>query len=703
MAEGNNNASQGRQHNGGRKPGSGRPGYRGGGRYSQHGNGGNRQHRGYQPRHRDGQGGDGERRHDGVRYGSGDGERRYNGDGRRGGQRGDRAFHHGNGQGNRSGYRHANGRRDHEERRDGNPRYRDNRGERYEHNDRNDRHEYRGKGQGNRDGYRSRNDRGDFRGGNRDNAHGGRDGYRGNNHGGNRDGYRGGQRGEQGRGDARHTRHQDAERREFTPQEKREYREAKRGEYMSKPRRNSDGTMSFPSQNPYTNRRPDEPKMPKGLEWSMLSKDERERLRGLSKEHAENIGLHILAAYAQEENDPKNALEHAKWAAHQASRIDFARETLAFVAYRQGDYKLAMREFRTAYRMNGFLDYLPFIADCERGVGSPKKAIEIALSDDAKQLRGEAKAEMFLVYAGALGDLEHWDKAVEIVHTLGRSKGLSGAYRMRAVQAEQFFLEQAGRTDEAMALDGLLDRLEMQYADVDEDESDDDVVIDYDLQTMSEDVMDDLGISEDEAAFAPEDEHDDADGETAGTDAAVDGDVADGESAAGGTGDGDAGGSGDESDDEPAGDVEGDAMSADADAETNDDGASADADDDAPMSIQEEYERILAEAGIDDESDDDADAEDAAPVNVQEGDADQADAVDATDSADADVAVDADNADDVAGDSATAASADGETEDVAVADDEFADDEEAAASSDQPTPDDGQGDDMAASAESDEA
>ena len=74
--------------------------------------------------------------------------------------------------------------------------------------------------------------------------------------------------------------------------------------------------------------------------------------------------------------------------------------------------------FRTAYRMNGFLDYLPFIADCERGVGNPKKAIELAMSDDAKYLRGEAKAEMFLVYAGALGDLEMWDKAVEYWKTL---------------------------------------------------------------------------------------------------------------------------------------------------------------------------------------------------------------------------------------------------------------------------------------------
>ena len=237
----------------------------------------------------------------------------------------------------------------------------------------------------------------------------------------------------------------------------------------------------------------------------MLSKEERERLRGLSKEHAENIGLHILAAYALEEKDPKLALEHAKWAAHQASRIDFSRETLAFIAYRQGDYKLALREFRTAYRMNGFLDYLPFIADCERGVGNPKKAVEVALSDDAKMLKGEAKAEMFLVYAGALGDLGLWDKAIDIVHTLGRSKGLTGEYRMRAVQAEQNFLEQCGRHVKASALDGLLDRLELQYADADDDEETDDVVIDHDMERFSDDELDMLGISDDDAQYAPDD------------------------------------------------------------------------------------------------------------------------------------------------------------------------------------------------------
>lgn len=512
--------SRGKSYGNHKSYGSGRPGNRGGKGFKPRGNGGKSYghksggfhnddrkggyrkgngggyRRGDRDFHRDGEGEGQERRfHNGPRKFNRDGERR---DDRRGGYRGNRGDNpRYQRDGERSGFRH-------DDRRDGERRNFRHDGDRRDF--RRDDGERRGGRNFHKDGERRDFRRDDRRGERRD---GERRNFR-------RDDRRDGGRRDFRRDNQRRDFHKDRdqrpegeERREFTREEKMEYREAKRGEYLSKPRRNSDGTMSFPSQNPYTHRRPGEPKMPKGIEWSMLSTDDRERLRGLSKEHAENIGLHILAAYTLEERDPELALEHAKWVAHQASRIDFARETLAFVAYRQGDYKLALREFRTAFRMNGFLDYLPFIADCERGMGEPKKAIETAMSDDAKYLRGESKAEMFLVYAGALGDLELWDKAIEIVHTLGRSKGLAGEYRMRAVQAEQYFLEQAGRSDEAVALDQLLDKLELQYADAEEDETSDDLVIEYDMQELNDELMDKLGISEDDAQYAPEDEDED--------------------------------------------------------------------------------------------------------------------------------------------------------------------------------------------------
>lgn len=573
--------SRGKSYGNHKSYGSGRPGNRGGKGFKPRGNGGKSYghksggfhnddrkggyrkgngggyRRGDRDFHRDGEGEGQERRfHNGPRKFNRDGERR---DDRRGGYRGNRGDNpRYQRDGERSGFRH-------DDRRDGERRNFRHDGDRRDF--RRDDGERRGGRNFHKDG-----DRRDFR---RDDRRGERrDGERRNFR---RDDRRDGDRRDFRRDNQRRDFHKDRdqrpegeERREFTREEKMEYREAKRGEYLSKPRRNSDGTMSFPSQNPYTHRRPGEPKMPKGIEWSMLSTDDRERLRGLSKEHAENIGLHILAAYTLEERDPELALEHAKWVAHQASRIDFARETLAFVAYRQGDYKLALREFRTAFRMNGFLDYLPFIADCERGMGEPKKAIETAMSDDAKYLRGESKAEMFLVYAGALGDLELWDKAIEIVHTLGRSKGLAGEYRMRAVQAEQYFLEQAGRSDEAVALDQLLDKLELQYADAEEDETSDDLVIEYDMQELNDELMDKLGISEDDAQYAPEDEDEDdseavdENGET-NDETQLDAEVAK---------------EGAESDDEPAGDGENTGNSEESNADQTEDETESAADSD---------------------------------------------------------------------------------------------------------------------------
>lgn len=512
--------SRGKSYGNHKSYGSGRPGNRGGKGFKPRGNGG----KSYG--HKSG-GFHNDDRKGGYRKGNGGGYRRGDRDFHRAGESEgqERRFHNGPRKFNRDGERRDDRRGGYRGNRGDNPRYqRDGERSGFRHDDRRDgeRRNFRHDGDrrdfrrddGERRGGRNFHKDGDRRDFRRDDRRGERrDGERRNFR---RDDRRDGDRRDFRRDNQRRDFHKDRdqrpegeERREFTREEKMEYREAKRGEYLSKPRRNSDGTMSFPSQNPYTHRRPGEPKMPKGIEWSMLSTDDRERLRGLSKEHAENIGLHILAAYTLEERDPELALEHAKWVAHQASRIDFARETLAFVAYRQGDYKLSLREFRTAFRMNGFLDYLPFIADCERGMGEPKKAIETAMSDDAKYLRGESKAEMFLVYAGALGDLELWNKAIEIVHTLGRSKGLAGEYRMRAVQAEQYFLEQAGRSDEAVALDQLLDKLELQYADAEEDETSDDLVIEYDMQELNDELMDKLGISEDDAQYAPEDEDED--------------------------------------------------------------------------------------------------------------------------------------------------------------------------------------------------
>lgn len=378
-----------------------------------------------------------------------------------------------------------------DDRRDGGRRFdRDDRrsgGKRFDRDDRRDFHRDGDRRDFHRDGDRRDFKRDDRReGGNPRYAHDDRRSFRGD-----RDGDRGFRRDdrertnhdsyEKGRGDSR----------DF--QREHRFRRDSDANYRGG-RRNSDGTVSYPSQNPYKARRPNEPVMPEGMMWNMLSEDERERLRGLSKEHAENIGLHILAADSLVDTDPKAALEHAKWVAHQASRVDFARETYALVAYRTGEYETALREFRTAYRMNGYPDYLPFMADCERALGHPEKAVELAMSEDAKRLTADSKAEMFIVYAGALGDLGKWDQAIEVIRRLSRSKGLPGPYRMRALQAEQNLLEQAGRAQEAQELEDTVETYEDEYADMDDEEIAEDTFIDNDLQLLNPEEMERTGI-----------------------------------------------------------------------------------------------------------------------------------------------------------------------------------------------------------------
>jgi hypothetical protein len=385
----------------------------------------------------------------------------------------------------------------------------------------------------------------------------------------------------------------------------------------------------------------------------MLSKDEKLRLRSLSKEHAENIGLHILAAYALEETEPEQALEHAKWVARQASRVDIARETLALISYRAGDYKTALREFRTAMRMNGQTDYLPFIADSERGLGNPKKTIEIALSDEAKELEGDAKAEMLLVFAGAYADLGHLDQAIKIVDTLSKSRGVSGGYRMRAVQAEQNFLDQAGRHEESLALDDEAERLEDAYADASEDDSEEDI-IDNDLEDVPDSVLEGLGI--DISSFEEDFDDDEAEGnaeDSEGDDAAASDEADEASETAGseepGTAD-DGGNDGTEADADADADGDDDTEAdADADADADDD---ADDDlDDASVIEVADAEDVVAEepASGDGDADGDADADD--PDNtVSDEILDDGDGPADSDAADGDAA-DGDSTDsDAAGD-----------------------------------------------------
>jgi tetratricopeptide (TPR) repeat protein len=95
-------------------------------------------------------------------------------------------------------------------------------------------------------------------------------------------------------------------------------------------------------------------------------------------------------------------------ASNGAVRLAFSavvREAVGVAAYSAGDYGKAITELRAAGRISGSPIYLPMIADCERGLGRPERALELAASDEASRLDRSGKVEMLIVASGARRDL----------------------------------------------------------------------------------------------------------------------------------------------------------------------------------------------------------------------------------------------------------------------------------------------------------
>ena len=82
-----------------------------------------------------------------------------------------------------------------------------------------------------------------------------------------------------------------------------------------------------------------------------------------------------------------------------------------------GDWAQALAELRAARRLGSKSPLLPLIADCERGVGRPERAIELARSPEAAQLTGDDADELRIVVAGARSDLGQNDQALAILST----------------------------------------------------------------------------------------------------------------------------------------------------------------------------------------------------------------------------------------------------------------------------------------------
>ncbi|MCF4121536.1 hypothetical protein L1785_11140 [Antribacter sp. KLBMP9083] len=230
-------------------------------------------------------------------------------------------------------------------------------------------------------------------------------------------------------------------------------------------------------------------------------------MRGLTKDNAEQVGLHLVMAGRLLEIDPERAYEHAQAAVRRGGRVDIVREAAGIAAYRTGRYAEALRELRTVRRLNGSSEHLPIMADAERGLGRPERAIALAASDEAGTLDALGRTELAIVVSGARTDLGEHDAALAVLDKIPADEA-QGDLGLRVLQARAIALEAAGRTEEADALLATVDPKSLERA-IGASPLEDDVVV-YDVY----DEEADLGESEqdddsDEDDEAPEDELDD--------------------------------------------------------------------------------------------------------------------------------------------------------------------------------------------------
>ena len=191
-----------------------------------------------------------------------------------------------------------------------------------------------------------------------------------------------------------------------------------------------------------------EPDIPDEITGEELEKSVRAELLSLSAENAKVVARHLVSINIHMVSDPELAHKHGIAAAHHAGRLAVVRESAGYAAYRAGHYEIALKELRAAHRISGDVSMWPVMADCERGLGRPLKALNLARSEEVKRLAKPEEIEMRIVASGARSDLGELDAAV-ITLTCKELKTENEEWAVRLRYAYADALDTAGRKEEA--------------------------------------------------------------------------------------------------------------------------------------------------------------------------------------------------------------------------------------------------------------
>jgi tetratricopeptide (TPR) repeat protein len=202
---------------------------------------------------------------------------------------------------------------------------------------------------------------------------------------------------------------------------------------------------------------------------------------------ADKVARHLVAAGTIIDEDSELALRHAIAARRLASRIAVVREAVGLAAYAAGDWTTAIAELRTYHRMTGRQTHLAELADCERALGRPERAIDLFRGADVAKLEKAGEIELLIVAAGARGDLGQHDAAAAMlqVRELTADEDAEWAARLRYAYADALlaggrreeareWFARAAATDEDQVTDAAERLLELDGVTIEGDDHDED-------------------------------------------------------------------------------------------------------------------------------------------------------------------------------------------------------------------------------------
>ena len=193
-----------------------------------------------------------------------------------------------------------------------------------------------------------------------------------------------------------------------------------------------------------------EPDLPAEVDPRELDRDARAELRSLPASLADKVAAHLIVAGRLLDENPTAAREHAWYARHLAPRLAVTREAAGITAYRAGDYAAALAELRAVRRMTGDPAQLPVMADAERGLGRPDRALALARDPDVRRLDPASRVEMAIVASGARRDRGEFDAAVVSLQGAALDSTQMQPWTPRLWYAYAEALLDAGRRDEAL-------------------------------------------------------------------------------------------------------------------------------------------------------------------------------------------------------------------------------------------------------------